>query len=43
VSLSAAVQSGELRLSAWLFGLNVRYLTPAEILTYDPAGKAFWL
>ncbi len=36
-----AVEAGKRRVDAWFERVKVRYLTPDEILAYDPEGQAF--
>jgi molybdopterin-guanine dinucleotide biosynthesis protein A len=39
--ITAAMQAGERRVTAWYSQVSVRYLTRQEIMQYDPTGLAF--
>jgi molybdopterin-guanine dinucleotide biosynthesis protein A len=39
--IRAAIENGKRRVDAWFPQVNIRYLEPAEIITYDPDQHAF--
>jgi molybdopterin-guanine dinucleotide biosynthesis protein A len=41
-AVEAALQAGKWRVDAWFPAANLRFLSPAEIKSLDPLGRAFW-
>ena len=41
-AVGGAIQVNKWRVDAWFAQVNIRFLSPEEVLPYDPEGLAFW-